>query len=192
MADTKSPPPTLLTCDEMIDLGMTVSEMLEELEDSLGPAAVWNLTGLYGGTETHIPHERSLKHSIVTEQLGEKITRWLVDTYGPGRIQIPLGTQSSQARKMAANGGLPGCASHPPAASENRPIPGMSRSHRRAGQTRVANNRVSLKPSRLRSFFGESCAKSKLPYRCKKGAIAEDGTKRKSVAVSRRVGLRVI
>ena len=102
MTDTKSPPPPLLTCDEMIDLGMTVSEMLEELEDSLGPAAVWKLTGLYGGTETHIPHKRSLKHSIVTEQLGEEITRWLIETYGPGRIQIPLGPRSSQALKMAA------------------------------------------------------------------------------------------
>ena len=50
MTDTKSPPPPLLTSDEMIDLGMTVSEMLEELEDSLGPTAVWKLTGPYGGT----------------------------------------------------------------------------------------------------------------------------------------------
>ncbi|MVO18267.1 helix-turn-helix domain-containing protein [Parasedimentitalea huanghaiensis] len=86
----------------MIDLGMTVPEILEELEDSLGPDAVWKLTGLFGGTETHIPHQHSLARSILTEQLGDQITHWLYETYGPGRIQIPLGPHSSRARKMAA------------------------------------------------------------------------------------------
>jgi len=101
MLDTHSPPP-LLTCDEMNDLGMNVPEILEELEDSLGPDAVWKLTGLFGGTETNISHQHSLARSILTEQLGDQISHWLFKTYGPGRIQIPLGPHSSRALKMAA------------------------------------------------------------------------------------------
>ena len=48
MTDTQAKP-NLLTCDEMIDLGMNVPKMLEgleDLEDHLGPEAVWKLTGL--------------------------------------------------------------------------------------------------------------------------------------------------
>jgi len=86
----------------MIDLGMTVPEILEELEDSLGPDTVWTLTRLFGGTEINIPHEHSLARSILTEKLGDQVTHWLFNTYGPGRIQIPLGPHSSRALKMAA------------------------------------------------------------------------------------------
>ncbi|NRB18908.1 MAG: hypothetical protein HRU33_15435 [Rhodobacteraceae bacterium] len=86
----------------MIDLGMIVPEIMEELEDSLGPDAVWKLMGLFGDTETTIPHQHRLARSVKTEQLGDQITRWLFKTYGPGRIQIPLGPHSSRARKMAA------------------------------------------------------------------------------------------
>ena len=101
MTDT-SPHTNLLTCDEMIDLGMKVPEMLEELEDSLGPDAVWKLTGLYGGTEAHIPQAHRMAQSVVAQQLGDEITHWLLKTYGAGRIQIPLGPHSGRALKMAA------------------------------------------------------------------------------------------
>ena len=86
----------------MIDLGMNVPEMLEELEDSIGPEAVWKLTGLYGGTEAHIPHPHRMAQSLVAQQLGDQITHWLYKTYGAGRINIPMGPQSSRAVKMAA------------------------------------------------------------------------------------------
>ena len=101
MTDTH-PQTNLLTCDEMIDLGMNVPEMLEELEDSIGPEAVWKLTGLYGGTEAHIPHKHRMTQSLVAQQLGDPITHWLYNTYGAGRLQIPLGPHSNRALKMAA------------------------------------------------------------------------------------------
>ena len=100
---TDTPPQTnLLTCDEMIDLGMNVPEMLEELEDSIGPVAVWKLTGLYGGTEAHIPQANRMAQSLVAQQLGDQITDGLLKTYGAGRVQIPLGPHSGRALKMAA------------------------------------------------------------------------------------------
>ena len=101
MTDVQNPP-TLLNCDEIINLGMTVPELLKNLEDALGPDAVWKLTSLFGGTETHIPQENRMATSGVTAQLGDPITRWLFKTYGPGRIQIPLGPNSSRVLKMAA------------------------------------------------------------------------------------------
>ena len=101
MTDTQTKP-NLLTCDEMIDLGMNVSEMLEDLEDHLGPEAVWKLTGLYGGVEAYIPHPHKKAQSLTAQQLGDPITDWIYKTYGAGRINIPLGPQSSRAVKMAA------------------------------------------------------------------------------------------
>ena len=92
----------LLTCDEMADLGMAVPEILENLEDSLGPQAVWKLTGLLGGRIAYIPHDHGLARSIVTELIGDQIVKWLLNTYGPGPLQIPLGPHTSRAKKMAA------------------------------------------------------------------------------------------
>ena len=99
MTDTQT---NLLTCDEMIDLGMNVPEMLEDLEDHLGPEAVWKLTSLFGGIEAYIPHPHKKAQSLAAQQLGDPITDWIYKTYGAGRIKIPMGPHTSRALKMAA------------------------------------------------------------------------------------------
>ena len=57
----------------MLTLGMPVSEFLEALEDDLGPEAVWELTGAYGGRVLHMPKREWMKRSIVAEKLSETI-----------------------------------------------------------------------------------------------------------------------
>ncbi len=92
----------LLTCDEMLTLDMPVSELLEALEDDLGPEAVWKLTGTYGGCVMHLPKPEMLHRSIVVERLGGKITSWLCNRLGHGKAQIPMGPHSRSAKNMAA------------------------------------------------------------------------------------------
>lgn len=91
-----------LTCDEMADLGMSVPEMLEALEEEIGPEAVWKLTGMFGGCKVHIPKKLGDGQSVLERKVGLQITQWLFDRYGYGVFQIPTGPQSASALKMAA------------------------------------------------------------------------------------------
>lgn len=94
--------PALLTCDEMLTLGMPVHELLEDLEDDLGPEAVWKLTGHYGGTSIHLAEtERARRNSVAAEQVGAEILDWLFARYGHGSLRIPLGPHSRAARILA-------------------------------------------------------------------------------------------
>lgn len=92
----------LLTCDEMLTLDMPVSELLEALEDDLGPEAVWKLTATYGGCALYLPKPDAIQRSIVSERLGEKITSWLCNQLGHGHTKIPMGPHSRSARNIAA------------------------------------------------------------------------------------------
>ncbi|MBF9050532.1 hypothetical protein GTA62_15275 [Roseobacter sp. HKCCD9010] len=92
----------LLSCDEMLTLDMRVSELLEALEDDLGPEAVWKLTGTYGGCVLHLPKRNAMQRSVVFERLGETIFTWLHNRLGHGTTQIPMGPHSRSARNMAA------------------------------------------------------------------------------------------
>jgi hypothetical protein len=104
---TDTPTQTLLlNSHEMIDLQLKVPEMLE---DSLSADAVRKLTGLCGGTATHIPQTLRMALSVVAQQLSDPITQWLNKTYGAGQIQIPIGPHSCRAIKMAAFLAALGC-----------------------------------------------------------------------------------
>jgi len=100
MSDTQKYP--FLTCDEMADLGMAVPEMLEALEDGIGPEAVWQLTRMFGGCVVYIPKKIGEAQSVLERKIGLQITKWLFDRYSFGAIQIPTGPQSASALKMAA------------------------------------------------------------------------------------------
>ena len=86
----------------MLTLNMPVSELLEALEDDLGPDAVWKLTSTYGGCVLHLPKREAMPRSVVVERLGEKIVTWLYNRLGHGKTQIPMGPHSRSARNMAA------------------------------------------------------------------------------------------
>ncbi len=91
-----------LTCDEMLTLGMCAGELLDALEEDLGPEAVWKLASAYGGRIVYVPKRRAIRRSIATERLGSEIVTWLFDRLGYGNTQIPMGSHSRTARNMAA------------------------------------------------------------------------------------------
>ena len=92
----------LLSCDEMLSLGMNVSDFLEALEDDLGPEAVWKLTEAFGGRALCIPKRETMHRTTAAEKLGTEITAWLLDRLGPGATQIPLGPCARKAKNIAA------------------------------------------------------------------------------------------
>lgn len=96
----EAPELDLLTCDEMLDLGMHVSEILEALEDDLGPDAVWTLTRAFGGSEVQVPSPERLAKSTLARRIGLPIARWLASRHC-GRFIVPQGPQGTSARALA-------------------------------------------------------------------------------------------
>lgn len=93
--------PPLLSCDEMLDLGLSPSQFLIDIEDMHGFEIVWKLTKNFGGKYVWF-RSNDWMNSPFAKVMGVEFTKELYDAgYGPGEFKIPMGPFNSLALRAA-------------------------------------------------------------------------------------------
>jgi len=94
--------PPLLSCEEMLDLQVTVSDWLVELEEALGIEAVWKLTSARGGLSIFIPRsENAQVNRNLQKEVGRDVVLWLYERFNWGGLLIPMGPFSKRSIMLA-------------------------------------------------------------------------------------------
>lgn len=75
----------------------TLPELLQQVETELGYAAMLKFAHAFGGQSIYVPQKPGAK-SPLTKKLGEELALDIARVLGVGKITVPLGPTTNQAR----------------------------------------------------------------------------------------------